>query len=118
MNNVFVVGETQEGEDKDDDLLIIKYNSNGDLLGKKTWDHNGNETGSEIVINSQDEIFVAGRADSFFSSDYDLFILKIDPIFASEQSLVIIIIIISIVGSAAVIGLVIFLLRKRRKRYK
>jgi len=115
QNNAFVVGRVSNSETGERDVLIKKYNSNGALLGKKTWDHNGNETGLGIAITSKAEIFLTGTADSFFSSDYDLFLLKINPISTPDQ-LIIIIIIVSIITTGAVVGLVIFLLSKKKAR--
>jgi len=114
-NNIYVVGRIEGSTTGERDVLITKYDSDGIFIGKKIWDHNGNESGYEIVINSQDEIFIAGTADSFFSSDYDLFLLKINPIFGSDPPIVIIIIV-SIITTGAVVGLVIFFLWRRKIR--
>lgn len=77
-NNIYVTGRTLDIETSDRDMLLIKYNSGGQLLAKNTWDFHGNETGLSIVINSNDDVFIAGNADSFFASnDYDFLLLKI-----------------------------------------
>lgn len=109
-NNLYIVGRTLDTDDSD--ILLIKYNSNGKLLAKMTWDHHGNETGQDIVINSNDEIFIAGRADSFFSSDYDLILLKVG--FDSDSGLNLFIIIGISIGVIAFVSIGIFIyLRKR-----
>ncbi len=75
-NNIYLAGKTLDPSDND--MLLIKYSSGGQLLGKSTFDFQGNETGLSIVINSNDQIFVAGDADSFFASnDYDFLLLKL-----------------------------------------
>lgn len=115
-NNVYIAGRTLDTEIPDSDILLIKYNSNGKLLAKMTWDHHGNETGMDIVINSNDEIFIAGRADSFFASnDYDIVFLKIDTILVPGIGIFIIIGLSLGIIAFASIGIFLYI-RKKSKR--
>lgn len=75
-NNIYIAGKTLDPSDND--MLLIKYSSGGQLLAKNAFDFQGNETGLSIVINANNDVFIAGDADSFFASnDYDFLLLKL-----------------------------------------
>jgi len=113
-NNVYIAGKTFDTEIPDSDILLVKYDPNGNVLAKKTWDYHGNETGMAIVIDSNDEIFIAGKADSFFSSDYDLILLKVD--LSSDSDITLFIIIGISIGVVAFLSIGIFLYLRKRSR--
>lgn len=114
MNNVYIVGGVLES---DRNVLLIKYDTNGNFIGKKTWDRYGNETGLDIVINSHDDIFIAGRTDGFFSTDYDLFLQIVEPIVEPIDGLNWPLVIGVGVGAIALVSIGIFVfLRKKHKK--
>ncbi|MHA1507545.1 MAG: Loki-CTERM sorting domain-containing protein [Promethearchaeota archaeon] len=56
--------------------VVVKLNSSGDLQWNSTWGGNGENGFSGIVIDSSDNIYVAGFTDSFGSGMNDMVLIK------------------------------------------
>lgn len=61
-SNVYVAGES-DGTGTGRDLVVIKYDVNGNQLWVKRFNGigNGNDIGNAIVVNSSGEVFVTGK---------------------------------------------------------
>lgn len=59
----------------EDDALLLKYDTNGNLLWYKTWGGSGNEVATSIVVGSTN-IYIAGYTESFGAGKNDAFLLK------------------------------------------
>lgn len=62
-NNVYVCGWTESYSKGIDDVLLLKYNSSGDLQWYRTWGTMETDQGNGIEINNND-IFIVGLSDS------------------------------------------------------
>ncbi len=72
LNNIYITGRT-ENFDNDFNIFVIKYNSSGDFVWNYTQDVNGYESGEGIVIDKEDNIYVAGIVESvIFYVDFEL----------------------------------------------
>jgi hypothetical protein len=61
-NNFIVVGNTKKTT-TDYDILLLKYDSNGNLLGQQTWSsiiNDGYDYGTDVSINSNGSIYISG----------------------------------------------------------
>jgi PKD repeat protein len=78
VGNVYVIGETYGVETSSSDILLLKYDSSGDLLFAKTWGGVGTEHVRAALIGSDQNIVIVGYTDSFGAGDYDVLVLKVD----------------------------------------
>lgn len=46
------------------DVTLLKYSENGKLLWFKTWGGNGTDSGNELLVSDNNEIFLVGATDS------------------------------------------------------
>lgn len=60
------------------DVLILKYNSAGELVWSKTWGGSANEYALHIAVGPDGFLYVTGGTDSFGAGWYDMFLLKLD----------------------------------------
>jgi len=61
------------------DVILIKYNSLGDQQWNITWDDGKNEIGYDIVLDSQNNIYVSGGNGTTFPN-YDAMLLKFNNV--------------------------------------
>ncbi|KKM15842.1 hypothetical protein LCGC14_1691970 [marine sediment metagenome] len=59
----------------DYDVLLIKYNSDGDQQWNVTWDNGGNEYGYGVAVDSQSYVYVAGSNGTTYPT-FDVLLLK------------------------------------------
>jgi hypothetical protein len=78
--NVYVTGITRSlgASNGAGDVLLLKYDSSGNLLWQKTWGGLKDDSGQGIAMDSSGNIYVAGFAPSFGAGGYDVAILKFD----------------------------------------
>ncbi len=62
--------------DVDGDVILIKYNSNGDQQWNVTWDNGKDETGYDVAVDSQGFVYVAGSNGTFNTDSSDVLLLK------------------------------------------
>jgi beta-propeller repeat-containing protein len=84
-NNVFVTGRTGSFKTgAGSDVVVLKYNSTGDLQWQRVWGSNassvGDGIGGELVLDNSGNIFIAGVVGSstFDPSTLDVLILEFD----------------------------------------
>ena len=71
--NIYIVGRTFNG--LNDDVLLLKYNSNGILQWNNTWSGgNGDDRSSSFTIDANENSYIVGR--TFNGTDLDALITK------------------------------------------
>lgn len=76
--NIYMVGQSY-GSEGQSDMLIIKFDSNGDILWQKTLDYPGSSTSEssyDVCVDSSQNVYVLGA--SSISGNVDSIILKYD----------------------------------------
>ncbi len=76
QDDVYICGF--EGKDYDDeDSIVLRYNTTGDLKEKKYWGGNDDDSSWGITVRNPSEIVIVGRTESYTDgSIQDAFILK------------------------------------------
>ncbi|MFX1366712.1 MAG: SBBP repeat-containing protein, partial [Promethearchaeota archaeon] len=77
LGNVFITGYT-DSYGAGDDVLVLKYDSDGNLLWYKTWGGSEDDTGEGIVVDSSGSVFIIGTTYSYGVGSHDVFLLKYD----------------------------------------
>jgi hypothetical protein len=80
LENIYVVVTVTSGTfpNVDQDMVLYKFNSSGNLKWQTTWGGNESDSGNEIVIDSFDNVYIAGSTESYGSGSSDAFIIKYD----------------------------------------
>jgi hypothetical protein len=60
LNNIYVVGQIVYTENYDYDMALIKFNSTGTIQWNLTWGDENLQYGNAIVIDSLDNVYIAG----------------------------------------------------------
>ncbi|MHA1251007.1 MAG: SBBP repeat-containing protein [Candidatus Helarchaeota archaeon] len=74
--NLYLAGTTKETGDND--VILIKVDSNGNQIWNKTWGGSGTELVKSVKLDSLGNIYLAGQTTSFGSGFTNMFILKYD----------------------------------------
>jgi len=61
-----------------DDVLLLKLDKNGNKLWSKHYGGNAWDWGNDLLLELDNSILVAGTTQEFFSSPYDVYLLKFD----------------------------------------
>ncbi len=61
-DNIYVVGETNSFGNTSDNILLLKYDTDGHLSFNVTWGTNFTDIGYDVVVDSKKNIYVAGIA--------------------------------------------------------
>ncbi len=75
QNNIYVTGEQYANATYDYQVLLLKYDSNGQKIWNQSWGGTGTEKGFDIVV-SNGYIYITGTSDS--AGTDDIIILKYD----------------------------------------
>ncbi len=78
QNNVYLVGYTDLTGADNCDILISKYDTNGQEEWVKTWGGSSDDKGFSIFIDSSNNIFIVGYTKSLGDADGDIVIIKYD----------------------------------------
>jgi parallel beta-helix repeat protein len=73
-DNIYLAGYV--GESPTTDILLIKLNQTGDLQWNLTWNGINYDVCYDIKIDSDNNIFLAGRTNSIGAGGYDMILLK------------------------------------------
>ena len=71
--NIYVTGHNDDSGDTD--VILIKYNSNGDYLWNVTWDSGRDDYVNDIKLDSNGHIYVTGSCGDSYG-DMDVLLLK------------------------------------------
>lgn len=75
-------GEVSQGSD---DILVLRYDSNGNLLWSRQFGTNGKDSGNHVSLDESGNIYIGGRVgdalnDQEHQGDSDAFLAKLDPL--------------------------------------
>ncbi|MFX1500449.1 MAG: hypothetical protein ACFFDH_05725 [Promethearchaeota archaeon] len=76
--NILITGATQSYGAGATDTLLLKYDSDGNLLWYKTWGGFGYECGFGIAVDGSGNILITGSTSSYGAGEDNTFILKYD----------------------------------------
>jgi uncharacterized delta-60 repeat protein len=76
FNDIYVTGSTHSFGAGKEDIITIKFNSFGDQLWNTTWGGTEYDRGNDIKIDSDNNLYVGGRTDSFGAFASEAVILK------------------------------------------
>lgn len=77
-NEIYVVGMTTSYADPDGDMVIIKYDSDGNQQWNFTWGGTELDMARAIVKDSLNNYYIAGETRSFADVDGDAILVKFD----------------------------------------
>lgn len=60
--NVFLTGSSDGYSIAPDDVLLMRYTSGGQLQWGRYWDNTRDETGSDLAIDDDDDVYITGSA--------------------------------------------------------
>lgn len=75
-NGYIVSGTTSSYGAGSNDIILSKYNINGDLLWNKTWGEAGYELSNDIIQSNDNDFLVSGRSDSHDAGSNNALLLK------------------------------------------
>ena len=81
---LYVTGYTNSSSEGSCDVLLLKYNTDGNLLWNKTWDGSDDEFGRDLIeVNGYlyiigDKGYIPGDLPTSTPDSYDVFLLKYD----------------------------------------
>ncbi|MFX1498892.1 MAG: SBBP repeat-containing protein, partial [Promethearchaeota archaeon] len=78
LDNVYIVGSTGSFGAGSSDIVLVKYNENGQEQWNCTWGGDGNDYGNGIAIDSLDNIYIVGSTGSFGAENNDFVLVKYD----------------------------------------
>jgi hypothetical protein len=76
LDNIIIAGSTSSFGAGKSDIWAIKYHSNGTLIWNATLGWNNDEVGNDIVLDNQNNIFIAGTTNSVGAGNYDALLVK------------------------------------------
>jgi len=74
--NIYLAGSTGSYGPPNTNLFLVKFNSSGDWQWSQFWGGGAIEGASDIVVDLQENIYVAGSTNSFGSGGYDTVLIK------------------------------------------
>ena len=74
--SVFVAGYTSSFGQGSNDLCLIKYDFNGNLVWNVTWGDTLQDAASNLVLDSEGNIYVSGWTSSYGSGSTDVLVVK------------------------------------------
>ncbi|MFX0043746.1 MAG: SBBP repeat-containing protein, partial [Candidatus Hodarchaeota archaeon] len=78
LDNVYLVGETNDFGEGEEDMVLVKYDSTGAQLWNRTWGGSLSDSGLEVAVDSSDNVYLAGRSYSFGAGEADMVLVKYD----------------------------------------
>ncbi len=80
LDDIYIIGSTESYGSGSVDLVLLKYNSTGDLLWRAIMGDESANFGFAIAIDGQDNIYITGLTDYKPGENLgNLFLLKYDP---------------------------------------
>ncbi|MFX0033708.1 MAG: SBBP repeat-containing protein [Candidatus Hermodarchaeota archaeon] len=75
-DNIYLSGYTESFGAGRQDMVLVKYNGSGSLLWNHTWGGHNNDYGYGVVVDSQDNIYLAGGTSSFGKPGLNMVLVK------------------------------------------
>ena len=76
--NVVITGRTNSYGAGNGDVLVLKYDSSGNLLWYRTWGGSDYDFGAGIALDGSGNAFITGTTYSYGTSGYDGLLIKYD----------------------------------------
>jgi uncharacterized delta-60 repeat protein len=76
--NIYIAGSTSSFGAGNLDVLLLKYDSSGNLLWVRTWGGSNQDETHTVAVDTSGNVYVAGGTKSFTAGWYDAHILKFD----------------------------------------
>ncbi|MFX1428073.1 MAG: SBBP repeat-containing protein [Promethearchaeota archaeon] len=76
LDNIYITGYTESFGAGGYDIWVLKINTTGGVEWNHTWGGINNEMGHSIVVDSLNNVYVAGTTNSFGEGNYDMCIIK------------------------------------------
>ena len=73
--DVYITGFTNSTGTNNVDTLLLKYDNSGNLLWHAMWGGAGVDSGSALVVDSAETVYITGCTNSYSAGDYDVFIV-------------------------------------------
>ncbi len=77
-NNVYLAGDTRSFGAGSFDMVLVKYDSSGVQQWYHTWGGGDGDYGSEVTVDSSDNLYLAGYTRSFGAGSSDMVLVKYD----------------------------------------
>jgi uncharacterized delta-60 repeat protein len=77
--NIYCVGSTSSFAGGVNNIVLLKYTSNGTRLWVQIWGGTGSDTGSDVVVDNSGSIYCVGTTNSFALGLTDLVVIKYHP---------------------------------------
>ncbi|MHA1650825.1 MAG: SBBP repeat-containing protein [Candidatus Helarchaeota archaeon] len=77
-NSILIVGETYSFGAGSRDLLVLKYDIDGNYLWNLTWGGSSSDYGDDVIVSPDGYIYVVGSTASFGAGGYDPVVIKYD----------------------------------------
>ncbi|MFX0083751.1 MAG: SBBP repeat-containing protein [Candidatus Hodarchaeota archaeon] len=78
FNNIYVSGSTFSFGAGDEDILLVKYDHSGKQLWNRTWGGGLSDSGSEVAVDSFNNVYISGTTESFGAGNEDMVLIKFD----------------------------------------
>ncbi|MHA1427922.1 MAG: SBBP repeat-containing protein [Candidatus Helarchaeota archaeon] len=75
-NDIYIAGYTNSSGAGLFDAFLVKYNSSGSQLWNKTWGGPSDDLGNDIKVDSEGNVYLIGKTESFGAGPSDMFIVK------------------------------------------
>lgn len=76
--NIYVTGTTMSYGAGDEDLFLVKFDSSGGYQWHRTWGGIDTDIGSEVAVDSLDNVYIVGTTENFGSVNFDIVLVKYD----------------------------------------
>lgn len=74
--NVFVTGGTQSFGAGNNDLVLVKYDENGNQIWNRTWGGAADDSGRGVWVDDKNGVYTVGITRSFGNGNADLVLIK------------------------------------------
>jgi len=76
--NAYVTGYAGSSEAGPSDVILLKYDPNGNLLYQKTWGSGAFDYGYALALDGDGNVYITGCTESFGAGGHDIILLKYD----------------------------------------
>jgi uncharacterized delta-60 repeat protein len=117
LDNVYITGSTYSFGAGESDMALVKYDGNGVQRGSHTWGGVDWDGGSQVAVDSSDNVYLTGTTYRVGEGDYDMVLIKYASIERPpfDEFIMILIIVVSIASTVGVGIAITYVIRKRRK---
>ncbi|MFX1311354.1 MAG: SBBP repeat-containing protein [Promethearchaeota archaeon] len=77
-DNVYITGYTKSLGAGNSDIVLVKYDSSGEEQWNCTWGGSDEDVGNGVVVDSLNNVYLAGYTDSLGAGDYDMVLVQYD----------------------------------------